>query len=258
MTTPAQIWPWISLALCLASPAVASFGQLLADRIASGAPARLMDRSRCDHCLERLHWRDLIPVVSWLALRGRSRCCDRVLRRALIAAEVAGLAGGIWAISVTQGTVLLTSIGLFWVLLVLGLIDFATYRLPDPGTLGLVLAGLGLSLFGLTGPVSIHALGAICGFLVIYALRWVWIRLRGVEAIGLGDAKLLAAAGAWLGVLALPSVLLWACLSGLALASLIAVRQGSCDLQTAIPFGPALAFGCWVTWLHGPVMLPGV
>lgn len=245
---------WLSVAFCLASPAVASFGHLFANRMAAGEHGALWGRSCCDHCGRPLGWAELVPILSWLWLRGQSRCCAKPLEARHLGVEAAALAGALWAVLMTSGPVLAISIGLFWVLMALSLIDLATWRLPDMGTLGLVLAGLGLSLAGLTGPVGSHALGTVLGFTCIYGLRWIWQRLRGVEAIGLGDAKLLAAAGAWLGVAALPSVLLWACLAGFVLA-LGAGR--ALDLRMAVPFGPALAFGFWVTWLHGPLVLAG-
>jgi leader peptidase (prepilin peptidase)/N-methyltransferase len=88
---------------------------------------------------------------------------------------------------------------------------------------------------------------------VLAGARAAYRRLRGVEGLGLGDAKLLAAAGAWLGPAGLPSTMLIACAAALAHAALLARGGSGVGWRTPIPLGPALALGFWITWLHGPV-----
>jgi leader peptidase (prepilin peptidase)/N-methyltransferase len=197
----------------------------------------------------------LVPVLAWPLLRGRSLCCGKPLRPRYIAVEIIALAGAIWAVVATDGWITITSLGLLWIMIWLSLVDFDSFRLPDWGTLPLILAGLTLALLGLTDTPLWHALGAAAGYVFVYGLRAVWHRLRGVEAIGLGDAKLLAAAGAWCGLAGLPSVLLWACVAGLAIGILSGMRQGALHSRLAVPFGPALALGFWITWLEGPVVV---
>ena len=82
-------------------------------------------------------------------------------------------------------------------------------------------------------------------------MRDVYRRLRGREGMGLGDAKLLGAAGAWVGWQGLAGVLLIAAVTGLATA--VVLRRTS--LSDALPFGPFLALGIWLTWLYGPLVL---
>ena len=244
----------LAVGICLVSPVVASFALLLADRMRQGRGLDLWGRSRCDHCDAVLTVDALIPILSWIRFGGRSRCCLRPLRWRLVAVELVALLGAIWAAFLTSGPVLIASAMLLWVLLWLCLVDLDQFRLPDSGTLPLILAGLALALGGVTGAPLWHALGAVAGYAVVAVLRTVWWHLRGVEAIGLGDAKLLAAAGAWCGLVAIPSVLLWACATGLSFALVSGIRNGSLQAQTAIPFGPAIALGFWVTWLHGPLV----
>jgi leader peptidase (prepilin peptidase) / N-methyltransferase len=129
------------------------------------------------------------------------------------------------------------------VLVKLSLADLQERRLPDWLTLPLAAAGLGLAAWR-TGEVPIPELiGAAGGFLVFWALGEAHYRLRGTEGLGLGDAKLLGAAGAWLGWRDLPFVILVAALGALAAAAAVRLRQQE------IPFGPWLAAAFMTLWL---------
>lgn len=242
----------IHLFLVLLSPAVGSAAKCLADRYTLGSFAK--GRSCCDYCGTPLRGADLIPIFSWLALRGRSRCCGETLAISLVLAEVAATAMTVWALWVTNPPISVVSVLLGWGLLALALIDLQHFRLPDAGTLPLILTGLALAAAGWTGPPMDHALGATFGFAALWGIRALYFLVRGREGLGLGDAKLLAAAGAWCGWTALPSVLLISCLIGLGLAVSLA-RNTGLRRTLAIPFGPALCMGFWITWLHGPLVL---
>ncbi len=87
----------------------------------------------------------------------------------------------------------------------------------------------------------------------ILAINLVYRKLRDTDGIGYGDAKLLAASGAWLGLFAIPTVLLWACASGLILMLTRALRGGALSRSSALAFGPHLAFGTWLVWLFGAI-----
>jgi len=139
-----------------------------------------------------------------------------------------------------------------WVLLTLATIDALALRLPDILTLPLVAAGLLLSWWLPDAPLIAHAIGAVAGFLVFYAITVIYRSLRGQEGLGLGDAKLVAAAGAWLGWAALPSMVLIACAAGFVWVGLAVVRRGRAALGEQIPFGVPLCFAFWIVWLFGP------
>jgi leader peptidase (prepilin peptidase) / N-methyltransferase len=123
-------------------------------------------------------------------------------------------------------------------------IDLAQFRLPDRLTLPLI--GLGLALAALRrGDWPLEAvIGAALGFGVFWLIGEVFFRLRGIDGLGKGDAKLLAAAGAWLGPMALPWVVLVA--AGGALIWAVARRR---DLTAPLAFGPWLAGGFWAMWI---------
>ena len=95
--------------------------------------------------------------------------------------------------------------------------------------------------------------GAAAGFAAFALIGEAFRRLRGRDGIGLGDAKLLAAAGAWVGWQSLPSLVLIAACTAIVLILLTRVGQGG-DLNQRLPFGPHLALAAWVTLLYRPLI----
>ena len=146
-----------------------------------------------------------------------------------------------------DGTALYASFGLAVSLLILSYIDLRTGLLLDVITLPLISVGIAFAWF--TGGGWLLALaGAIIGYALIAGLGLIWRHTRGHEGIGLGDAKLLAAGGAWTGVGMLPVILLFA--SGIGLLTMLFVSQNPQDSESrrAIAFGPALGLGAWIAW----------
>ncbi|MCG8440224.1 MAG: prepilin peptidase, partial [Caulobacterales bacterium] len=151
---------WLAAATALVlAPFVGSFLGVLADR-AGADLSPLRGRSRCDHCGRTLAARDLVPVLSWVLAGGRSRCCGERLRIFHPAVEIGAFALTVWAVLTTSGLILIASVLLGWTLLALSLIDLKLMRLPDVGTLPLLIAGLAIASFGFAGPPWAHALGA--------------------------------------------------------------------------------------------------
>ena len=178
---------------------------------------------------------------------------------------------GAWAAAIVGWPlVFVVTLGLAWTLLTLAAIDILAFRLPDLLTLPLAAAGLAVSLtvpdvlwtHGIATAIAIdklrdHALGLVIGYCAFAALGWAFARVRGREGLGLGDAKLAAAAGAWLGWAPLPSVILIACAAGFLWVATMTVMRGRAALTERIPFGVALAIAIWVVWLYGPLEFPG-
>ena len=143
--------------------------------------------------------------------------------------------------------------GLLASVLILGsAIDLRTFRLPDWVTLPLAVAGIGIAHGLGWGDWQERTLAAGAGFVMLALARDAYFRWRQRQGLGLGDAKLFAAAGAWTGLAALPAVLLWACVLALAAVGVLAALGRQVTLGTAIPFGPFLAAGTWLVWLYGP------
>jgi len=99
-----------------------------------------------------------------------------------------------------------------------------------------------------------HLAGGAIGFAALAAVAFAYQRLRGREGLGLGDAKLAGVGGAWLGWLALPSLVLVAAAGGLILYAIAALRGGTRMLDAPIPFGIPLGFAIWLVWLYGPLV----
>lgn len=174
--------------------------------------------------------------------------------RACIAALVGLIGLWCWAALVVPLAWLGPSMALAWGLLVLALVDVAELRLPDMITLPLLAGGM-LAAMGMAGgaPFS-HGLGAMLGYGAFTGLAWSYRRVRGRDGLGQGDAKLLAAAGAWLGWQALPSVVLIASLLALVVFApqcVLARQRPSSAEAEPLPFGPPLCAGTWLVWLYG-------
>jgi len=174
-------------------------------------------------------------------------------RHLSLALMIASVGVAIWAALVVPPTwLLLAALMLGWTLCMLSAIDLLTYRLPDILTWPLLVAGL-LLCFWLPDhdPVG-HAAGAAAGFLILYAIAAVYRRIRSREGLGLGDAKLAGAAGAWLGWQALPSVMLIACALALAWIGASVMSRGRAAALEHIAFGLPLCIAFWLVWLYGP------
>jgi leader peptidase (prepilin peptidase)/N-methyltransferase len=242
-----------SLAIVLA-PFVGSFLGIVIERLPAGRLI-VFSRSACDQCGDTLRARDLIPLVSHLALRGWCSCGRTRLRWFHPGIELAALAVALSAATILSGWLLWASVALGWTLLTLAALDYRTFILPDAMTLPLIPAGLVVAWMVDPGLLVGHALGALTGFAAFAAIAGAYRRVRGREGLGLGDAKLLAAAGAWLGWQALPSVVVIAAASGLALALATSLGGGKLAGTSRIAFGPHLALAFWLVWLFGPVVI---
>ena len=206
------------------------------------APFNLVSpRSRCPHCQTPIRAFDNIPVVSWLALRGRCRSCRAAIawRYPLVEIAAAGLAC-LAATHFGPGLAAIAAAGFCWVLLVLAVIDLDTMLLPDDLTLPLLWAGLTLNLRSVFVPLETAVIGALAGYLCLWLVYWGFKLATGKEGMGHGDFKLLAALGAWLGWQALPVIVLSAAGVGAVVGlGLIFLRRLGRDKP--IPFGPFLA-----------------
>jgi leader peptidase (prepilin peptidase)/N-methyltransferase len=150
-------------------------------------------------------------------------------------------------------------------LIALSIVDARTLLLPDCLTLPLIAAGIGHSAWTNTPPGSLlgdycfeaawSLLAAAAGFLVMALIAKTFRHIRGIDGLGLGDAKLFAAAGAWLGMIALPSIMLIAAITALvtALIKHRMSRSGAPLQTTPVPFGPYLAGATWLVALYGPL-----
>jgi leader peptidase (prepilin peptidase) / N-methyltransferase len=237
--------------LVLASPFIGSFLGVLIQRLPDGAPIA-RGRSRCDACGAPLRAHDLVPLFSWLVAGGRCRYCEQPLGWFYPAVELAALAVAVVSVLIDAGQRAWLDCLLGWWLLALGWIDLRSWLLPDALTLPLIIVGLAAGFIFDPDQLVNRALGAALGYASLMTIAALYRVLRGREGLGGGDAKLLAASGAWLGAAALPQVILLAALSALAVAAGLRLAGIRLGIHSALPFGSFLALASWVLWLLSP------
>jgi leader peptidase (prepilin peptidase)/N-methyltransferase len=233
----------------LLAPCVGSFLAVLILRLPAGRPV-VLSRSVCDRCGTRLAVRDLIPLASYLIRRGRCRFCRALIDPTHLAVELAAVAILLPpALLESDPLKLWLDCLLGWTLLTLSWIDWQWLRLPDVLTLPLLLAGLGVTWFCQPSDLTEHAAAAMIAYLSLQGLALAYRGFRGRDGLGAGDAKLLAAAGAWTGLTPLPWLVLLAASTGLVAAFVLSLAGRRLDRYTALPFGPFLSVAFWLCWL---------
>ncbi len=213
-------------------------------------------RSHCPHCGHVLRWTENIPVLSYLALKGRCSQCQAAIgwRYPVIELLTAALFAGCFARYGLSLQALAWS-GFAAALVALAAIDADTTLLPDAITQPLVWAGLLAASMGLITVSLPDALwGAAAGYLFLWSVFWVFKLITGKDGMGQGDFKLLAALGAWLGWPALISLVLIASLTGAATGLWLRARRQLAE-DGYMPFGPFLALGGLVVMAFGPLPL---
>ena len=246
---------------------VGSFLGLVSLRLPRGEDV-VVQRSHCGGCRRPLKpWR-MIPVVSWALSRGKCSDCGAVIPLRYPMIELAACAIGAWAaLRFPDPAWALAGAVLGWQLLLLAVIDAGHFWLPDALTLPLFLSGLFAAValapanvgsglqWSLIPPLIPALTGAAAGFGGLWLLAALYKRLRGREGLGGGDPFLLGAIGAWVSWTGLPSVLLWASISGLSVVGAKLILRRSVSMTDRLPFGVFLAVGAWLTWLYGPLGL---
>ena len=211
----------------------------------------VVPRSACPACGHGITMAENIPVVSWLALRGKCSACGTAISSRYPLVEILGgvvAAGAIWKFGPTwQG---LAACGFLWTLLALTFIDFDTQLLPDDLTLPLLWSGLLANLFGLFVPLAEAVVGAMAGYLTLWSIYWLFKLIRGKEGMGHGDFKLLGALGAWLGWKMLPLIVLGSSVVGAIIGISLVVLKGR-DHNVPLAFGPYLAIAGMIALFWG-------
>ncbi|HVU19804.1 MAG TPA: A24 family peptidase [Rhizomicrobium sp.] len=166
---------------------------------------------------------------------------------------------GAWTTTLIYDDALIAlSCALGWFLLVLAIVDALAFRLPDVLTLPLIAGGLAASQWLPGHDLIGHVIACLLGVAIFYGIAVAYRRARGQDGLGMGDAKLAGAAGAWLGWQAMPYVVLLACAVGFLWVGIAMIRRGKAALAERIPFGVALCFAIWMIWLYGPPDVSGL
>lgn len=211
----------------------------------------VVPRSACPKCGHPISALENIPVVSWLALRGKCSACKTPIspRYPLVEILTAALSGYVgWRMGFTLAA--LGALVFTWAMVALAFIDFDTFYLPDDITLPLLWAGLMLNLGGTFTELNSAVIGAAAGYVCLWTVFWAFKLATGKEGMGYGDFKLLAAIGAWLGWKMLPLVILLSSFVG-AIAGVLLIVLARRGRNVPIPFGPYLAIAGLVALFHG-------
>jgi leader peptidase (prepilin peptidase) / N-methyltransferase len=215
----------------------------------------VVPRSRCPECQAPITAWQNVPVVSWLVLRGRCARCGASIPVRYPLVEALTALCSLLVLAVFGFTWLgLAALIYTWVLLVLTFIDYDTQLLPDQLTLPLLWLGLITNVMGGFVTPTDAIVGAVGGYLFLWATYWGFKLITGKEGMGYGDFKLLAAIGAWLGWQVLPATILVAAVVGLIYAVMTSLtgRRGKAQ---PIPFGPFLAIAGWACLLERDTVL---
>lgn len=241
---PAVLWPVFALAFGLA---VGSFLNVVIWRL----PRReslVRPASRCPRCERPIRPWENIPVLSWLFLRGRCAGCRGPISVRYPAIE---LLTGLWFVAMA----LLVADPVAWaawavfgaMLIALAGIDLDHYILPDVLTMPLIPLGILFQGVWMGRPWNLLLIDVVCGPAFLLALREGYRRLRGIEGLGLGDVKLMAGIGAFLGWRGVLGTVFAGSLVGAVVGIVLAVRRGA-GMQLKLPFGPFLVGGA-LLWL---------
>jgi len=207
--------------------------------------------SSCPKCNHKIRAWENIPVLSYLALRGKCASCGVHIsaQYPIIEATTAALSV---LIGLKFGVSLETLFGLFftWSLITLTMIDAKTQLLPDNITLPLLWFGILINTSDTYTDLQSSVFGAIAGYLILWSVYKLFKLVTGKEGMGYGDFKLLAALGAWMGWQMLPQIILLSSLVGavIGIAMIVINKQ---KRGTPIPFGPYLAIAGWIAFIWG-------
>ena len=208
-------------------------------------------RSACPHCGHRITALENVPVLSYLALRGRCSACKApILARYPVIEALTGALSG-WLIWQFGGGITGLAVLVFaWMLIAMTFIDADTQLLPDDLTLPLLWLGLLVNLNGTFVPLQDAVIGAALGYLCLWSIFWAFKLTTGKEGMGYGDFKLLAALGAWLGWKMLPVIVLLSSVVGaiVGIGLIILAKRGR---DIPMPFGPYLAAAGMLALIYG-------
>jgi leader peptidase (prepilin peptidase)/N-methyltransferase len=210
--------------------------------------------SACPKCTRELSWYENVPVASFLALRGRCRTCAAPIsaQYPLVEAATAVMfAAGWWYYG--PGLLLVSRLVLACILVVLFVIDLELHLLPNAITLPGIVVGFLFSLFTSPGWMA-SLLGILVGGGVLYAVAEIYYRVRHEEGLGMGDVKMLAMVGAFLGWQLTLLTLMLASLGGTVIGMILIVTKRG-GMKYALPFGTFIAFGAAVAATVGPSIL---
>ncbi len=248
MSTPQLLALAGVLGLC-----IGSFLNVCIHRLPKGE-SLVRPPSRCPNCGYSLRWYHNLPVVSWVALRGRCAGCRAPISARYPAVEL--ITAILWVLIVwltPPGWLLASRLVLGTGLIVLFMIDLEHHILPNSITLPGIVVGFAFSLVAPPGPFDAF-LGILVGGGVLYGIALAYYLIRKEEGMGMGDVKMLAMIGAFLGWRAVLVTLVLSSFAG-ALVGVVMMATQRGSMRYALPFGTFLAIGALVAMLTGEPLI---
>ena len=241
IATPPWFW---ATGLAVLGAIIGSFIAALVIRWPQGRSV-LAGRSQCDSCDVVLGPRDLLPLLSALASRGRCRHCrapiDPLHWRVELCALIIGAASG----ALVGGPASIAVAVFGWLLLALAALDITDFWLPDRLTIALALTGIVAGLVGVAPPLADRLIGGVAGFGALWLIAAAYKGLRGRDGMGGGDPKLLGAIGLWVGWQTLPIVVVLATMTGLGVVLFWQLTGRAVRADDRLPFGALLAIAAY-------------
>jgi len=247
------VTPQLTLLLGVLGLVVGSFLNVCIYRLPRGQSVN-WPASRCTTCDRSLAWYENIPVVSWVVLRGRCRTCGERISVMYPIVEVITAALFIAGYVIYGWTPLLAvRLAFTCAMIVLFVIDLQHYLLPNVITVPGIVIGFALSLV-LPPGWKASLIGLIAGGGLLFAIAEAWYRFRGIEGLGMGDVKMLAMIGAFLGWKLMLVTLVLSSFAG-SLIGVGAIALGRGGMKSMLPFGTFLAVGALTAAVAGDVIL---
>ena len=209
----------------------------------------IFGRSNCPKCKKKISWYDNIPLISFILLKGKCRQCNKKISINYFFVE---LITGIFFILIylyTNNYFDFVLINLILILfLIIFFIDLKHFIIPDILNFSLIFLGLLKNFFptknlNFNYDIEQSIIGGVVGYLTIWIIIFLYKKLKNLDAMGLGDAKLVSVIGFWFGWISIPFILIFSSLTALGF-SLPSLIKKSKNLSTEIPFGPHLVVGC--------------
>lgn len=212
-------------------------------------------RSFCPRCKKKIKWFDNIPLISFLILKYKCRFCKKHISIQYFLVELVSAVFLCLTFSLISNLLDLILLSLiFYIFIVIFVIDLKNYIIPDSLNFSLILLGIIKNFFpetslNLNQDMFQTLIGGAIGYFLIWIIIFSYKKIRNIEAMGLGDAKLLSGFGFLFGLKSVFIILFVASIIGLAY-SVPKLFTGKSSLKTAIPFGPFLIISAIVYYLY--------
>ena len=215
----------------------------------------ISERSFCPRCKKKIKWFDNIPLISFLILKYKCRFCKKHISIQYFLVELVSAVFLCLTFSLISNLLDLILLSLiFYIFIVIFVIDLKNYIIPDSLNFSLILLGIIKNFFpetslNLNQDMFQTLIGGAIGYFLIWIIIFSYKKIRSIEAMGLGDAKLLSGFGFLFGLKSVFIILFVASIIGLAY-SVPKLFTGKSSLKTAIPFGPFLIISAIVYYLY--------